>query len=192
LPPTHLGGPYMRVFDLVDHLWTDIRNDDLSAGRGVSNCLLCAFDGPFLDFVLDAVLGRRSCSCGCLCLGRGAGSGFGVNCSISVLLVPVEVFDKLLDGWDWVVARVVAAGGLLLRRHVVQPWWRVGGRLRRIDPGARCSTKGRNWRARERADRVEMNYSNDLSVRGSKARNPLKLRAGDRLRTTRERWRMTR
>lgn len=146
-----MGAPYMRVFNLVDHVRTDIGNDDLSAGRGVGDCLLCAFNSSFLDLVvLDAFLGRRSRSCRCLSLGRGSSSG--VNRSISVLLVLVEVFDKLPHGRDRVVARVMAAGGLLLRRHVVQPWWRVVGWLRRIDPGARCKVQ---YEGRNRQGRVE-------------------------------------
>jgi hypothetical protein len=86
----------MRVFDLADHLGTDIGDDYLSSGRGISDCLLCAFDDSLLDLVVfDAFLGRRSGRR--LCLGW-VDTSIGVNCSISVLLVLVEVFDKLLDG----------------------------------------------------------------------------------------------
>jgi hypothetical protein len=113
---TYSLGSYMRVFDLADHFWTDIGDDDLSAGRRIGDRLLCAFDDSLLDLmVLDAVLGR--CGGRCLCLCRG-GTSIGVNCSIPVLLVLIEVFDKLPDGGDGVVARVMATGGLLLRRHV--------------------------------------------------------------------------
>jgi hypothetical protein len=146
----------VRVLNLIDHFFPNICNNHLPASRGVGNCLFSPFDSLGRDLViLHAILCRRfwrprrchwclrlalgGC-CGCSsCLDRLVSL---VNRLVSVLLVAVEILDKLLHRGNGVVAGVMPARGVLLLRHCS-----AGCYGRSVRQGS-LSAMRRGWRRR--------------------------------------------
>jgi hypothetical protein len=113
----------MRVFHLAHHRLVHVRNGHLVARYRVRDCRLRAIHGSLLILMRLRAAGCGSILCswlsnrlpGLLCC-----CSLLVYLAIAVLLVLVQVLDKLLHSRDGVVARVVASRRRLLRGcHVV-------------------------------------------------------------------------